>query len=586
MKKSKETSERSKSLQQLNSGNSEGEHYRSEDDVSEVDETGDEEEETSRKYDEEESEFESEDEDEVYKVRVLSDFVGEYKDDLDIKEGDILTIKERREDGWWLAEDAHGNIGVVPKTLVERIRSKTQSKKTGESELEKADVSSSPNKTDKKDSRSGTELWQIMKDGNADKKTSVTNVLKAMGAMPAGFRQPTLGKLVKQEDYGIGSWVYPKLTQSHLAFRDLHWDPVESKLRNFPVRISRFCSIVSAKMVPKVGTGVDVISRQIHVALWDSKQVLSNVHTIKTVTAEKDLMHWNVIKNPRLSSFDGDILVRSNSELANIGILFELTVSFVRQKTGEESEVSCGWCVLKLFQETGAPTENNNFELLLNGGTPYDHGVQLEPSANARVGGLMQSLIKANRQPRLTVKLAPITKPKKDMCDLLPETLVAPMQYTPLIAQYRELLADEFVQNIDCINQTDLVSDPVLSTFPKAVSQFDLMDALKVSWDDGSKKSIRQSMRHRDRQERKKFFRTIYMNTVFPLLKLINLPSLASRQSSYEQERGKFIQDFLSRRDAVSELLSDKFNYKPFNLNRMSFDVLSRHCVTRETSID
>jgi hypothetical protein len=28
-------------------------------------------------------------------------------------------INISRKDGWWLAEDAAGNIGVVPKTLVE-----------------------------------------------------------------------------------------------------------------------------------------------------------------------------------------------------------------------------------------------------------------------------------------------------------------------------------------------------------------------------------------------------------------------------------------------------------------------------------
>ena len=29
-------------------------------------------------------------------------------------------------------------------------------------------------------------------------KTSVTDVLKAMGAMPSGFRKPTLGNLLKE----------------------------------------------------------------------------------------------------------------------------------------------------------------------------------------------------------------------------------------------------------------------------------------------------------------------------------------------------------------------------------------------------
>ena len=37
---------------------------------------------------------------------------------------------------------------------------------------------------------------------------------------------------------------------------------------------------------------------------------------------------------------------------------------------------------------------------------------------------------------------------------LLPETIVTALQYTPFVARYREILADELVQNADSINQT------------------------------------------------------------------------------------------------------------------------------------
>lgn len=32
------------------------------------------------------------------------------------------------------------------------------------------------------------------------------------------------------DEHRIGAWVCPKLTSSNLAFRDLHWDPVEGKV--------------------------------------------------------------------------------------------------------------------------------------------------------------------------------------------------------------------------------------------------------------------------------------------------------------------------------------------------------------------
>ena len=541
----------------------------------------DEEDEGDIEEDEGDESEEDDDEDtltsEVFKVRVLSDFDGEMANDLSIKTGDILTIKELRKDGWWLAEDATGNIGVVPKTLVERIPNSPTPKPQNDKTTTEATTA---NESKMPKTRSGAELWGKVKEKKVDKKISVTDVLKAMGAMPSGFRKPTLGNFGKKEEHRIGTWVHPKLTKSNLAFRDLHWDPVESKLRNFPVRITRHCSILSARMVPRVGTGVSVVSRQIHVALWDGKHILSNVHTIRVSSAEKDLMVWNVVKNPQMSIFDADFLLRSNSQLANIGVLFELTVSFIRAKTGERSDVSCGWCVLKLFQETGAPSDNQNWELPLNGGTPYDSNVELDPSAGSKVtGGLMQSLIKVNRQPRLLVKLAPVAKMAKEQYDLLPETIVTAVQYAPFIARYREILADELVQNVDCINQTDLIPDPLLSTFPRVLSQHDLVDALKITWDERAKKSLRQSMRQRDRQERKSLFRSVYMNTVLPLLKLVSLPPLVSASSELEEERSRIIHDFLARREAVKQLLSDEFSYKPFNLNRMCFDIISKHSV-------
>ncbi|XP_028407127.1 nephrocystin-1-like isoform X2 [Dendronephthya gigantea] len=537
--------------------------------------------------DDEEEEDESEEEDtltsEVFKVQVLSDFNGEQANDLSIKTGDVLTIKEMRKDGWWLAEDASGNIGVVPKTLIERIPSSPTERPANEKKMSKETAETTANEPKIQKTRSGAELWGKVKEKKIDKKTSVTDVLKAMGAMPSGFRKPTLGKLLKEEEHRIAAWVYPKLTASNLAFRDLHLDPVEGKLRSFPVRITRHCSILSARMVPRVGTGVKVISRQINVALWDGKQILSNVHTIRTSLTERDPMLWNVVKNPQLSIFDGDFLARSHSQLSNVGILFELTVSFIREKTGEKSDVSCGWCVLKLFQETGAPTENKNWELPLNGGTPYDSNIELDPSANANVtGGLMQSLLSRNRQPRLVVKLAPVTKVAKDqLYDLLPETLVTAVQYVPFIALYREILADELVQNIDSIPQTNLIPDPLLSSFPRVLSYFDFMDALKVSWDERVKKSLRQSMRQRDRQERKRLFRSVYMNTVFPLLKLVSLPQLVAASPESEEQRSRMIQEFLARRNTVNQLLSDEFSYRPFNINRTCLDIISRHSIPR-----
>jgi len=40
--------------------------------------------------------------------------------------------------------------------------------------------------------------------------------------------------------------------------------------------------------------------------------------------------------------------------------------------------------VMRLFEENGAPVPNKTYEILLNGGTPSDTGVDLDPSMNLK----------------------------------------------------------------------------------------------------------------------------------------------------------------------------------------------------------
>ena len=64
-----------------------------------------------------------------------------------------------------------------------------------------------------------------------------------------------------------------------------------------------------------------------------SLQMLSNVHTIRVVNVDKDQRTWNftnkVMDNMRSLEFS-EFFIRSNQTHANIGILFELCMSYRR----------------------------------------------------------------------------------------------------------------------------------------------------------------------------------------------------------------------------------------------------------------
>ena len=56
----------------------------------------------------------------------------------------------------------------------------------------------------------------------------------------------------------------------------------------------------------------------------------------------------------------------------------------VLQTTEEQGEFSCGWVHLPLVEATGNIVNNRQFDLHVNGGTPYEKGVEVDPSISRR----------------------------------------------------------------------------------------------------------------------------------------------------------------------------------------------------------
>ncbi|XP_077891791.1 uncharacterized protein LOC144372296 isoform X13 [Ictidomys tridecemlineatus] len=76
---------------------------------------------------------------------------------------------------------------------------------------------------------------------------------------------------------------------------------------------------------------------------------------------------------------------------------YYLNLEFLRNSTGERGELSCGWVFLRLFDASGVPIPAKTYELFLNGGTPYEKGVEVDPSVSRRGTAVVRCLLSAFR---------------------------------------------------------------------------------------------------------------------------------------------------------------------------------------------
>uniref|UniRef100_A0A8C3PN07 Nephrocystin 1 n=1 Tax=Calidris pygmaea TaxID=425635 RepID=A0A8C3PN07_9CHAR len=468
--------------------------------------------------------------------------------------GEVLLIHDKKVDGWWVAENSKGERGLVPRTYL-MVSVVTDSH------------------------------WIAVR--RAITENDTVEVLATIGAVPAGFRLSTLFQLLEEgNQFRASYFLQPELTPSQWAFKDLVWNSEKNTIYPRPTRVSLIVTLCSCKMIPLPGASVQVLSRHVRLCLFDGNRVLSNIHTVRATWQPKNPQTWTF--SPRVtgilpSLLDGDCFVRSNSLYSDIGILFELGITYIRNSTGERGELSCGWAFLKLFTSDGMPVPSKTYELLLNGGTPYERGVEVDPSISRKAGsGVFHQFITLKKQPVLVVKLRSLSTQSKDILNLLPETLIGSMCYIHLLIFYRQILGDALLKDRISMQSTDLICNPILATFPQLMDQPDLMDALRSAWADRERMLKRSEKR--DREFMKSLFILVYHDSVFPLLQSTLLPSYKWAEEESEASRWKVIADFLkqSRENdgALRYLLSSENTHKAFDISELAYDFLGENGVT------
>ncbi|NP_001361186.1 nephrocystin-1 isoform 6 [Homo sapiens] len=416
----------------------------------------------------------------------VGDFTAQQVGDLTFKKGEILLVIEKKPDGWWIAKDAKGNEGLVPRTYLEPYSEEEEGQESSEEGSEE-DVEAVDETADGAEVKQRTDPhWSAVQKAISEQINTV-DVLTTMGAIPAGFRPSTLSQLLEEgNQFRANYFLQPELMPSQLAFRDLMWDATEGTIRSRPSRISLILTLWSCKMIPLPGMSIQVLSRHVRLCLFDGNKVLSNIHTVRATWQPKKPKTWTF--SPQVTRIlpcllDGDCFIRSNSASPDLGILFELGISYIRNSTGERGELSCGWVFLKLFDASGVPIPAKTYELFLNGGTPYEKGIEVDPSISRRAhGSVFYQIMTMRRQPQLLVKLRSLNRRSRNVLSLLPETLIGNMCSIHLLIFYRQILGDVLLKDRMSLQSTDLISHPMLATFPMLLEQPDVMDALRSSW--------------------------------------------------------------------------------------------------------
>ncbi|KAL4688245.1 hypothetical protein H8957_004487 [Semnopithecus entellus] len=549
---------------------------------SEESEDSGEEEEDAEEEEEEKEENECHKQSTSEEYIAVGDFTAQQAGDLTFKKGEILLVIEKKPDGWWIAKDAKGNEGLVPRTYLEPYSEEEEEE--GQESVEEGseeDVEVVDETADGAEVKQRTDSRRSAVQKAISEQINTVDVLTTMGAIPAGFRPSTLSQLLEEgNQFRASYFLQPELMPSQLAFRDLMWDAAEGTIRSRPSRISLILTLWSCKMIPLPGMSIQVLSRHVRLCLFDGNKVLSNIHTVRATWQSKKPQTWTFssqVSRILPCLLDGDCFIRSNSASPDIGILFELGISYIRNSTGERGELSCGWVFLKLFDASGVPIPAKTYVLFLNGGTPYEKGVDVDPSVSRRAhGSVFYQMMAMRRQPQLLLKLRSLNRRSRNVLSLLPETLIGSMCSVHLLIFYRQILGDVLLKDRMSLQSTDLISHPMLATFPMLLEQPDVMDALRSSW--AEKESMLKRSEKRDKEFLKSTFLLVYHDCVLPLLHSTRLPPFRWADEESETARGKVITDFLKQNQenqgALQALLSPDGIHEPFDLSEQTYDFL------------
>ncbi|XP_063720385.1 nephrocystin-1-like isoform X1 [Symsagittifera roscoffensis] len=554
---------------------------------------------------------------------VLDDFKTDLRGDLDIHKGEVLTIILKREDGWWSCKNARGEQGLVPSNYL-KLKVSAETKAADEeaddeaeydseeyeeeeddeeedysdmedeedSKEDENEVSTVSEKQDKEDTekspRSNLKGWGSLRK-QLHKRTEA-DIVAALGGGPSGFRPSTTAKLLHSENssHSYVKALHPQISDSGFQMRDLFWDSKTSSLKPRETKALRTFRLLIAKNVPLPAEGVQVLCRYANICLFDGNSIQSNIMTVKATWNESDPKTWRF--TPKTSGLiptllEGYGFFRFPSYIINLGLLVELNVAYHRPKSGEKGDMSCGRVYLKLCSDYGSSLAigNKEFEIEIQGGTPFEKDVALDATATGDTSltgsNTLRSLMSTKRQITLSLKMGELSKEEKQMASYLPVYIVMPVTSLQFTMFYRQILAQELLGGGKERSVIKPISSPFLANFPVAMDTPDLIDLLRSEW-----MELAKNMKRAEKKNPvflRNSFHTLFLQTVYPIMYSYALPKFALNDQESQSERWRLINELAADTKKHPIATSVTIQYKPFLLQETVVDVINPYIASQ-----
>ncbi|XP_077891640.1 uncharacterized protein LOC144372096 isoform X2 [Ictidomys tridecemlineatus] len=219
------------------------------------------------------------------------------------------------------------------------------------------------------------------------------------GDLSTGLALIDLGQSIDMELFPKGTALTAKCQTSGFQCTEmLSNKPWNYQIKSRPSRVSLILTLWSCKMIPLPGTSIQVLSRHVCLCLYDGSKVLSNIHTVRATWQPKKPKTWTFLPRSLASCHACSMATVLSGPILHLQTWeYYLNLEFLRNSTGERGELSCSWVFLRIFDASGVPIPAKTYELFLNGGTPYEKGVEVDPSVSRRGTAVVRCLLSAFR---------------------------------------------------------------------------------------------------------------------------------------------------------------------------------------------